>query len=110
MSTPTTVTYEDAAENVRQQDEAAAIRRLRQRRQQYDRASERAKKLKKQFEATVALTVSGDPTRPDWYAQPGPLSREVVMAIAGLSSLKLDALMGRFQRARPTRGKRGGRR
>lgn len=58
------------------------------------------------FNKTVALAVSSEPNRIDWYDHPGPLDRRIVMEAAGLTTVALHRLMERYRLANPPKRRR----
>lgn len=78
-----------------QEDEATAALVAAQER--LTRAKAVLKRAQRDFDRTVALAVSSEPTSPTWYDSPGYVDRATVVRAAKLTSMQLHRLMERYR-------------
>jgi hypothetical protein len=70
-------------------------------------ADEKARKARDQLDEAIALRVTSEPTSEVWYAHPGTLTIDQVIAAVGGGPTGVHRAMERYRKAHP---KKGGRR
>lgn len=95
------VTFAEAQAIAAGQRRDELIRKLEHQRERVAKDQETLARSRATFERTVALMVSSQPDRADWYEHPGALDRDAVRQAARLTTVALHRVMERNRRRFP---------